>query len=332
MRKNVIVLSSLVLVIMISMASPVFAAITVSGPLWLSPLFKGIDSFYGGGAIYAYRTGSTAKLAVNVNHNDVSKANISAVKVWFDWGINYTSTEVSQTSPVQLNSNNPIRVFNIEFAVPSTTVASNLFKHSYVIYVEQVNSTAGPTRIVATYTSATYTDFVVYSSDQADARELNDRADAYSKPTGGFSSTEANVLWEKASDEAGKGDTLYSVAAFDNAKTSYQNAITLYEAAYTAEAVYSQDHRNAETNALNGQANYYNALANATAKQADAAMKEADASTVEANAATTQADAAIRQADAALTNAYGWMAFGIGWILIGIGAIIYGLRRPKAPA
>jgi hypothetical protein len=332
MRKNVIVLSSLVIMISMALISPVLAVVTVSTALWLSPLFKGTDSFYGGGAIIAYRTGSTAKLALTVDHNDIARANISAVKVWFDWGVNYTSTEVSESSPIQLNTTTPRSVFNVEFAVPATTVASNLFKHSYVIYIEQVNATTGPTRIVATYTSGTYTDFVVYSSDQADARDLNQRVDLYSEPTDGFSSAEAQVLWQKGLDEASRGDTFYSVAEFASAKTSYQNAITLYEEAYTAEETFSQDNREAQTSYNNALAGYYNALADSTSTQANATMKEADASMTQADAASTQADAALRQADAALTNAYGWMSIGIGWVLIGVGAIIYGLRKPKAPS
>jgi len=327
MRKNGIVLSSLLLALMISMAliSPVLAAITVSSPLWLSPLFKGADTFYGAGDITAYKTGSTAKLALTVDRNDVARANISAVKVWFDWGVNYTSTEVSEDSPVQLNSINPKRVFNIEFTAPATTVASNLFKHSYKIYIEQVNSTTGPKKIVATYTSATYSDFVVYSSDQADARDLNQKVDAYSEPTGGFTSAEAKVLWQKGIDEAGRGDTFYSVAEFANAKTSYQNAINLYESAYTAEESYAQDYRDSQTN-------YNNALASSLNAQAKLNETLANAALIEANATAVQAQAAQASVDAALTNAYAWLSFGIGWILIGAGVIVYGLRKLKPPA
>jgi len=332
MKKNISMISSIALVTLISMAliSPVLAAVTVSSPLWLSPAFKGTDAFYGGPAVVAYKTGSTANLALTVDHNDVPRANISAVKVWFDWGVNYTSTDVSVTSPIQLNSTNPKRVFTIGFTVPATTVASNLFKHSYIIYIEQVNATTGSKKIVATYTSATYTDFVVYSSDQADARDLNQKVDLYTDP--GFTSAEANVLWEKGTDEASRGDTFYSVAEFASAKTSYQNAINLYESAYTAETTYAQDYRASQTAENNASANYFSALASAASKEADAAMKEADARAVEANATKTQAEAAMRQADAALTNAYGWFSLGIGWVLIGIGVIVYGLRKPKPPA
>ena len=331
MRKNVLVLSSLVLMISMALISPALADITVGSPLWLSPSFKGTDTFYGG-AIIAYRTGSTAKLAMTVDHNNVARANISAVKVWFDWGVNYTSTEVSETSPVQLNSTNPKRVFNIEFTVPATTVASNLFVHSYTIYIEQVNATTGPKKLVNPLSPVTYSNFVVYSSDQADARELNQKVDLYSEPTDGFSSVEAQVLWQKGLDEASRGDTFYSVAEFASAKTSYQNAITLYEEAYAAEKAFSQDNRESNTNYNNALAGYYAALADSSAKQANATMKEADASMIQADAATTLADAAVRQADAALTNAYGWLSLGIGWILIGIGAIVYGLRKPKPTA
>lgn len=331
-----IICLTLAVVLSISTIAPAQARAT--GWRWLSPIFNGNDPFLGVHVV-AFRESSTAMLEVSVdrtNSPDIRLLNVSAVKVNFDWGINYTSTDVSQDNPVQLNPNRTIGAFTIAFTVPPVSVASNLIPHTYKIYVEYVNATTGPKSVVGTFIALPNFPvdpyFAVYSNDQADAELSKLNASTYTPPSGGFSSSEAKILWAKGIVEMGMGDTAYMLGNFASAKVNYQSAIAFFEQAYTAEATYSQDYRTSETDMYTAQASYYNALANASSVQANAAMKDADAHTIEANAATTQAEAAGRQADAALTNAYGWMAFGIGWILIGIGVIIYGLRRPKPPA
>lgn len=326
MKKNLALSFSLVLAIllMLSAMRPVSASI-VGSPRWLQPTFSGSDSFYGT-SVVAYVEGSTAMLGVTVDRSGspTPQVNITAVSVIFDWGGNYT---LVLTAPYVLNDTITEAAFTVTFTVPSTTIASNLFLHTYRVIVNYVTS-LGPSM----FGTGLLDSFAVYSMTQAEAQASKQTADAYTEPTGGFSSNEARMLWARGNSETSRGNTAYMLGDFNGAKTYYQNAIDYFGQAYAAETAYSQDYRNAQTNASNAQANYYNALADAATKQADAAMKDADARTVEADAAATQADAALRQADAALTNAYGWMAFGIGWILIGVGAIVYGLRRPKAPA
>jgi hypothetical protein len=328
---------ALAVVLSISLIAPAQARVT--GLKWLSPIFNGNDPFLGVHVV-AFRESSTASLVVAVDRTnpplpDIELLNVSAVKVNFDWGINYTSPDVSLDNPVQLNSNWTIAAFTITFTVPPVSVASNMIPHTYKVYVEYVNATTGPKSVVGTFIDSpnfpTDPYFAVYSNDQADAELAKSNASTYTQPSGGFSSSEARILWAKGTVQLGNGDTAYLLGDFASAKGDYQNAVTFYEQAYTAEATYNQDYRNSETDMNTAQARYYDALSNASSVQADAAMKEAEATTTEANAATTQAQAALRQADAALTNAYGWMAFGIGWILIGIGVIIYGLRRPRPP-
>lgn len=289
---------------------------------WLEPAFSGFDDFYRA-SVVAYTESSTAEVSVRVDRNGapVTEVNITGVSVVFDWGGNYTLV----VNPVYvLNDTIPQAAFTVNFTVPLTTTASNMFLHTFSIYVKYVTNSGS-----ATFPVSNGDSFAVYSATQADAQALKQTASSYSLPTGGFSSVEARILWEQASAEVTKGNTSYMLGNFAGAKTAYQNAINDYAQAYAAETAYSQDYRESQTNQNNAYSNYYNAYAAYSNKTAEAAMTSANADAIQANASVTQADAALRQADAALTNAYGWMAIGIGWILIGVGVIVYGLRRPK---
>ena len=325
MKKNIVVLSSLVLTLLLalSMTRAVKADINDGDGIWLGPTFSGFDDFYGASVI-AYTEGATARVAVIVDRGGsggASEINVTAVSVVFDWGGNYTLV----LSPVfTVNDTISTAAFTVSFTVPSTSTASNMFLHTYTIYVKY-NTTLG----AAPPFTGGDNDFAVYSTAQASAQTLKQTADSYSEPSGGFTSHEARILWEKGDAELTKGDTSYMLGAFSSAATYYQNAITFYGQAYASETVFDQDYRESQINNTNAQADYYTGLSDYYSKQGDAAVKSANASMIQADAAVTEADAAVRQADAALTNAYGWMSIGIGWVLIGIGAIIYGLRKPK---
>ncbi len=324
MRKNILLLSSLVFAALASTFVIAPCEATISTTRWLEPNFSGTDNFYGGPAVTAYSEGSAVTLAVVVTNSPYSWINVSWVRVWFDWGLTYNSTEATGVStPIEINSTRSMFAFNIVFTAPSTTQVSNLIKHSYTITVSFSHSGGDETFTLSG------SDFAIYSTAQAEAQALNQQVDAY-PTTWAFSSTEAEVLWEKARNEAGLGDTYYSVGAFPSARTAYQEALDLFQQAFDAEKAYQTA---TDTAYSTGMSNYYSALADNADVQAAASTKQADAAMMQAEAAQTEADAAVRQADAALTNAYGWMAFGIGWILIGVGVIVYGLRRPiKAPA
>ena len=318
MRKNILLLSSLVFAALASTFVIAPCEATISNTRWLEPNFSGTDNFYGGSAITAYAEGSAVTLAIAVTNSPYSWINVSRVRIWFDWGLTYNSTEATGVStPIEINSTRSVFVFNIAFTAPSATQVSNLVKHSYIITVSFSHSGGD-----AAFTLSG-SDFGIYTAAQAEAQALNQQVDAYPN-TWSFSSTEAEVLWEKARNEAGLGDTYYSVGAFSNARTSYQQALDMYEQAFAAEKAY-------QTATVTAEANYYNAMADKADVDAQSSSKHADAAMMQAEAAQGEADAALRQADAALTNAYSWMAFGIGWILIGVGVIVYGLRRPIKP-
>jgi hypothetical protein len=303
MRKNIVAFSSLVLTLIVLALLVRPGAANISTTKWLEPTFSGTDAFYGSPAptIMAYEEGSTAKLVVSVTASPYSWINVTWVRISFDWGKTYNSTEADGVKPsIEINATSSVYVFNIAFTAPSTTVVSNLIRHSYTITVSFEYS-GGNSEFT---TSAS--DFVIYSTVQADAQTLNQQVDAYG--TWSFSSSEAQVLWQRGKNAATSGDAYYKNGDFTNAVTSYQSALNYYNQSFDAEKTY----QNAVDTALTtAQSNYYNALA---------------------NNASIQADASKTQADAALTSAYGWLSFGIGWILIGIGAIIYGVKKPKPPA
>jgi len=328
MKKNLVLLSSMMLVILIAASWVQPAQALIEDWMWLDPDFRGFDDFYGTDVI-AYTEGSAATLAVTVDNiipilPDI--LNVSAVIVGFDWGANYSSNDVNMDSPYQLNSREPRRTFVVTFTVPSITVASNMFLHVYTIYVEYVNATTGPKQRIDTFVD-TDDSFAVYSSDQGTAMAIRGAIDLYytSLYPYSFADVEAEILYNKGYAEFLRGDTAYSNGDFATAKARFQSASAFLDQAFAKESTRWAASEDA-------QIAYYNALANLTRIQAEAAMKEADARLTEASAAMTEADAALANADATLTNAYGWLAFGIGWILIGVGVIVYGLRKPKPPA
>ncbi len=290
---------------------------------WLEPTFSGMDSFYGS-PVTAYTEGTIAEVSVLIDRigaPNITQVNVTAVSVVLDWGGIYT---LAVSPDYVLDASVPQTAFTVSFTVPSTTNASNMFLHTFSIYVEYITSSGS-----GIFPASMGDSFAIYSTTQADAQALKQTTDGYSLPSGGFSSVEAKILWQQAIAEVTKGDTSYMLGNFAGAKTRYQSAINDYAQAYAAETAYSQDYRESQTNQNNAYSNYYNAYADYSNKTSEAAIISANADTVQANAAIAQADAASKQADAALTNAYGWMAFGIGWILIGVGVIVYGLRRPK---
>lgn len=299
MSKKHAILFSFLLATLISMSafSPAQAQ-HISDYKWIGACYDSYDYFYDD-YVVAYETGTTAKLVVDIySHwwvkppiNDYVPVNISAVKVGFDWGVNYTSTECSEASPVQIEPGER-RVFAVTFTVPPTTTASNLVVHWYTIYVEHVNSTTGPKKIVDTDTE--YNDnFAVYSSDQADAQELAQKLDDYEYPAPAAGVInyyrsdcfEARVLWEEGDNEEALGDDFYNSGNFTSAKTHYENAQTKYNEALSILSSRGKELENAD----------------------------------------------ITSANAAMYEALAWVIFGIGIVFIGIGVIIYAVhKKPKA--
>jgi hypothetical protein len=188
-----------------------------------------------------YEHGSTVSLLVPVE-NDVNSSglNVSKVIISFDWGQNKTldmSTNIKQITHQQTE------VFKVSFTANATEAVTSEWAHDYKIYVEHVNATSGPTKIVGTWqrTRAQLSAelFVVYPTDQADAWELKQTISRIqtNRPFSNldFNSTVAKLTVYKAENETSNGDALYDRGDFVGAKAHYNAAIILYNVAYSAE-------------------------------------------------------------------------------------------------
>lgn len=243
-----IVMSILFMAALVStlMVSPVQAEGSILSRSWIGCSYRGYDMYYGAN-VYAYEEGSTAILAVTVHNHYGTPIDVSAVKVGFDWGINYSLT----LEPVVEMQSGETRIFTVTFIVPSTTLASDLFLHGYTIYVEHT---------LGTMEELYYTppDFAVYSSVQADAKELYQILSAM--PSYYFYSVKARLLMNKATNETNTGGILYSRGDFDGAKEHYQTALDLINQAFSAEEDRGMRREDAEIKQLESMANFFNGI------------------------------------------------------------------------
>jgi len=321
MRKTVATIISLLIVTLLSTLATAPVKAYISNLYWIEPFYRDYDPFYGTWVV-GYKTGSTAELIVTT-YNDwwgYPSINVTAVKVLFDWNINYTSTECPYNMSYGEYHN-----FLINFTVPSTDVASNMFLHTYIIYVEFTYDTNK-------YYWYTYGyNFAVYSLTQADAvdayRELGARLSYI--PT--FYSSEAQMLLSKAQAEYYIGSQCYSRGDFTSAKTHFETGLSSFDQAFTIESDYAKTRDDYYLASQEAEIYYNSALANATMKQAEAAMIEAEAALIEANATKTQADAAAILAQSSLNQSYAWILFGLGFVIIGIGVLVYAIKKPTIP-
>lgn len=292
------------------------------------------------GTVYAFKENSTATLYVSVSWFSSNPLNVSAVKVGFDWKENFSSTEASKTNPLVIPPSawtTQYYTFTINVSVPLTTTASNLFRHHYWIYVEQVNATTGPQK-VTTHAVASGSNFVVYSASQSDAQTLRQEIDRIFTQYPSVSSAAAQILRKSAMEERNAGEESYKAMDFVSAKTHYQATLTLLDQMVTAEESYltrdqvaDLEEKEADTDYKEAQVKREEAYANSSITQANALMKQADAAMIEANATMRMADAAWLQADAARLQGYSMNLFAIGFILFGVAAIIYASKKPRPP-
>jgi hypothetical protein len=237
MRKISILLCSFLFATLISMLTISPAQAGIEGITWLKPYLQK------GGGVVIYEHGSTASLLVTVT-NDVMGAenglNVSKIIISFGWGQNKTldlSADIAQIA------DGGTEVFEVSFTASATETLTSEQAWDYTIYVEHVNATTGPTKIVGTEErtrgnlGAEY--FVVYSTDQAEAWEAREMVEriASNRPFVdlSFNSTEAKLRVFEAENETSNGDALYQRGDFVEAKAHYNAALILYNVAYSAE-------------------------------------------------------------------------------------------------
>ena len=215
-------------------AGPSFAYV------WRGATYTGNDPFYNA-TVYAYGENTTAILSITIKA-DTAQLNVSNVRVVFDWengiyngthGDRAISAENLLIIPPQVS-----RIVGISFTVPPTSIASNMYLHSYTIIVEHLNSTSPPTQMLEPITKFA-SDFAVYSEDQADARDLYVRVQTVKTPTAKFNSSRAKIFVYKAENETSTGDMYYTQGDFGGAESHYNAALDLYSSAYVAEETFS---------------------------------------------------------------------------------------------
>jgi hypothetical protein len=269
---------------------------------WMGFAFHGFDSFHGA-TVFAYEYNSTAILSVTI-HNDYvtdTNLNISALKVWMDWGINYTSDMTSMIDPYVIPWDET-RVIPIEFEVPGPNIVSNNALYGYTIILEYVNATTEPKRIIGSDSIFAGLDFVVYSSDQVEAQKTMIIVDEMFDTTDpdDFNSTKARISWIKAQNETFIAETSYIRGDFGDARTHYNQAMVMINDAFDAEQAKGGGFDDAQVDLLKAQAESMRASASYFA---------------------------------GLSNM--WTLIGVAAVLFALGYIVRGLgalRKPQAPA
>jgi len=266
-----------------AVAPPTFA--------WVEPDYKGTDvSISGDPEVVGYRENTNWTFTMSWTNNIyVYQINISAIRIYFSWGKNYTH---NFATPVTVESGQT-RTFTITDVTPNVTDTSELWYHSYYVYIHHVNSTTAPMGEVAPPINpynGSY--FMVLSGDHLDCLDLWSRLNSISLPSSDIAKVQ--VLKIKAEMEFDLGTSTLEKGVYGQAKTHLQIAEDLYNEALT------------------------------TWDERGTAMEDADMNFTKSETAYNYA-----LANAANVNAYGWLLFGLGWTFIGLGVIIYGLRRPK---
>jgi len=243
----------------------------ISSWKWLGYTFNGYDAFHRT-TVYAYEEKSTATISLAIYNDYVSgrPLNISTLKVGMDWGKNYTSTMTSLNQPFVIPWHET-RVIPIVFIVPNLTEVSNKAQYGYTIYLEYVNATTGPRKVIGSDKDFAGTNFVVYSSDQVNAQKTNQIVEEMLDTTSAsdFNSTKAKLDWIKAENETFVAGMLYSQGDFAGAKTHYTTALSLINQALAAEEdkgggfdAAQVKVMEAQAKSLEATANYMNGLSN----------------------------------------------------------------------
>jgi len=239
MKKFTTILFSVSLCALISMFATSPAQASIERFTWLPPYMqKGYDSHYGA-YVVVYKDGSSVNLIVPVENDWYPNGlNVSRVIVSFDWGQNKTLV----VSPIKQIEWFETETFTVSFTADASETVSSDWAHEYTIYIEHVNATTEPTKIVNTWSrpwnwwSPSYM-FVVFPTDQANATDLSDEYDSYESafPTWSFSNINASQLAGQASIKASLGDTYYDRGDYSSAEEEYQAALDLYNQALVAE-------------------------------------------------------------------------------------------------
>lgn len=304
-RKTAIMLCLLMLSPILLAFAPAVRAPNGGSHRWVEPDYMGYDPYYDY-YITGYLEGTNWNLTMMWTNYYGYPINVSAIRVYFSWGKNYTS---NFGTPMSVEAG-VTKVFNMYNVTPSVLEAPELLgPYWYDIYIHNLNSTTAPYQeLPPIYFTEGY-GFVALSQDHLDC--LNYWSKYWMFIEGPMSMqpqmipwmmpfytniTDVQVLLTQAFFEFSQGYQIYTTGVFSLAEEHLMNGDDLVNQALDAWSERGTAMEDAAMNLQNAQANYYNGLG-----------------------------------DSSKINAYGWVLFGLGWMFIGIGLIIYAARKPKVP-
>jgi hypothetical protein len=309
MKKIIATSLGLLLAILISALTirPIHAGITP--PItWIKPVRIPTPDPFLGTVSVAYIAGSTWIVNVRVtndatNGTDPMDARVYRIAVWFDWNRFYNTTVNV------LIKNGDTYLFTVNGTMESTSIASNLFTHSYKVYVEYeitYQSGGGTVTQKKTWGPSTGSNFAVLSQQQYDSVRASLNYDEFEDEVDGYVDdyAESFSLYVQAEREAEMGDTSYLEGEFSSALLHYNTALDLLDQSWTK---------------------YTTIKAEDDSITLDKKQAELDAMKANTTAILAHANAV---ATATVINAVAFAFFGIGFIFFGIAAIFYA-RKPK---
>jgi len=280
---------------------------------WIEPAYVGYDYYYET-YITGYVQGTYWNFTMSWTNYYSVPINISTIRMYFSWGQNYTFTPPS--APLKVDPGQT-KTFTWSGLTPLVSETSELWTHSYDLYIHHVNATNAEitTPPVGVPSSPIWihhgSDFAVLSTDHLGCENLWVKLHPVLGTSSAMASTAATsippditkvyILMQKATMEFDLAERILKTGVFGEAKTHLTNADTLYSQALDTWDQRGTAIEDATLNNTIAQTNLYNA----------------------------QADAERKTGDAALVNAYGTLLFGLGWVFIGLGVVVYGLRKPK---
>jgi hypothetical protein len=320
-KKTILALLLMTGLISVLAIRPAHADIT--SVAWIKPVqIPSPDPFLGTISV-AYIAGSAWMLNIKV-YNDAYNGTppgplpsvtpmdirVFNIAVWFDWDLFYNTT-------VNVGiKHGETHLFTIEGTTESPPTASNLFTHSYSIYVEyEITYKKDGVTVTEDKKWGPYdgVNFAVLSQDQYDAVQTSlDYAD-FENEVGGYVDdyVDSNSLYIQAEREVVMGDTSYGQGEFSDALLHYNNALSQLTQSWTT---YKGIREQYESVILDNQ----KADLNKKLAEIDAIQANATARLIEANALY----------NSMMVNSFAFMFFGVGFMFFGIAAIFYA-RRPK---
>ncbi len=273
----------------------------ITGMTWLTPAWRNRSDPVLGHVDVGYISGQPWMMNMMVRNLEQNSSvgpsepvniTVTNIAVWFDWNRFYNNTE---NQFILYGTSN---LFTVNSTTEDTSIASNLFTHSYKIYVDFqfMNGTSAVTR---TMTFTPDGNFAVLSQTQYNA---DASATAYSNFRGLVSSyvndfASSQSLYVQSELEYGQAQTSYANADFSGALQHYTTASNLLNQSWIA-------YGNIETKYDN----------------ADLDMRQAQINSINANATGIS--------NALMVNSVAFLFFGLGFIVFGIAAIVWA-RRPK---